>query len=407
MTADLKVPEFVENMHKVSEWDDVNAFLRAPQALMKRKIYRPSQEGILVNINGDDHLRRRQIESPMFNRAALIDYERHVLLPILNEYAARWRDRGRAELVNDTLLLNSRIGAKLTGLDGVTTDEQALELIDYTDTMAAANTVEWSKLPEEEQQAVIQAAMDARARFEASLLVEARSRREALLAQVADGRIDPSELPTDVITALLRNWNPDWKPELLSLEVLMFLSASIRTSMRAVCNTIQEIHDWMAAHPEDEDLRTDQAFIRGALSETLRLHTVTPLLLRMTSDEIALPSGMVIPKDEYVAVLHGRANRDPKVFGDDAAEFDPHRNQRMTKGRDYGVSFGSGAHACIGRRLAVGSGKDGSGSVGSVITIISRLLEMGVEPDPDDPAVPKEATYYDEYSRYPVRFTSA
>jgi cytochrome P450 len=407
MTADLKEPEFVENMHKVSEWDDVNAFLRAPQALMRRKIYRPSQEGILVNINGDDHLRRRQIESAMFNRGALIDYEQHVLLPILNEYAARWRDRRRAELVNDTLLLNSRIGAKLTGLDGVTTDEQAQELIDYTDTMAAANTVEWSKLPEEEQQAVFQAAMDARARFEASHLVEARSRREALLAQVADGQIDPSELPTDVITALLRNWNPDWKPELLSLEVLMFLSASIRTSMRAVCNTIQEIHDWMAAHPEDEDLRTDQAFIRGALSETLRLHTVTPLLLRMTSDEIALPSGMVIPKDEYVAVLHGRANRDPKVFGDDAAEFDPHRNRRMTKGRDYGVSFGSGAHACIGRRLAVGSGKDGSGSLGSVITIISRLLEMGVEPDPDDPAVPKEATYYDEYSRYPVRFTSA
>src|ERR1700674_133263 len=95
--AALKEPEFIKDMYQVSEWDDVNAFLRSPQALMKRKIYRPSQEGILVNINGDDHLRRRQIESPMFNRGALLDYEDRVLRPILDEYAVRWHDTKRGE----------------------------------------------------------------------------------------------------------------------------------------------------------------------------------------------------------------------------------------------------------------------------------------------------------------------
>lgn len=406
MPTELKDPDFVETMYQVSEWDDVNALLRSPTVLSERKLYRPSLHNVLVNTNGDEHLRRRQIESPVFNRDALLNYERRVLHPILAEYAARWVAEGKAELVSQTLLLLSRIGAKLTGVDGVNTDADAQELVDYADAFAAAGSAEWAKLPAEDVQRLIEGAMAARSRFEQRHLTATRDRRADLLARAAAGEIDSSELPTDIITMMLRNWQDHWQPELLSLEVMMFLSGSIRTSMRVVCNSIQEIHDWMLAHPDDEHLRHDPAFIRAAISETLRLHTITPLLIRLTSDEITLPSGMTIPKDEYVAVLYARANRDPKAFGDDAAEFDPHRSQRATKGRDYGVSFAAGAHACIGRRLAVGGGDGDSGSTGTVVTIVTRLLELGAAPDPDDPAVPNEATYYDEYTRYPVRLAA-
>jgi hypothetical protein len=46
-------------------------------------------------------------------------------------------------------------------------------------------------------------------------------------------------------------------------------------------------------------------------------------------------------------------NRDRSVFGDDAEEFDPRRTTPDGV-PGYGLSFGSGMHACIGQDLAAG-----------------------------------------------------
>lgn len=406
MPTPVQDPEFVEDMYKVRSWADVNFALKSPNMLVGRKIYRSVMDNILPQTNGQEHLHRRKIEARIFGREALGAYERSVLAPALDELTARWRSQGQGELVRDTLVLLARIGAKVTGIDGIETDDEALAIVRYADEFAAAGSVEFSRLPQEATQALIDRSEVSREEFDRRFVEPSRSRRAKMLEQVEDGELERSALPNDLITTLLANWQPHWKPEFLSLEVLTFLSGSIRTTMRAVCNAVQEIRDWVAVHPEDNERLLDPVFIRQAVNETLRLHTVTPFLLRMTADSVTLPSGPTIPANEYVAILYARANRDPSAFGDDAEDFDPRRSQRDTPGRDYGVSFAVGAHACIGRRLAVGSGGEDSSNTGTVMTIMHALLSMGVEPDPDNPPVPNPVTYYDEYSTFPVRFTN-
>lgn len=408
MPSPVKDPDFVRDMYTVSSWEDVSAALKSPALVAQRKLQLPTRQNILVFIDGQEHLERRKIESPVFNREALAEYERSTLRPLLDEYIERWRETGRSELVNETLMLLVRIGALLTGIEGVETDEEAREVLGYVDAFASAGAVEFSKLDEDGQQEIIRRAEESAAQFELSHVDPARAKREGLIADVEAGRLERSELPRDVITALLSNWQQQWKPELLTLEVLAYLTGSARTSMRLVCNAVDEIRGWVTRHPEEEPLLEDSMFIRKAVNEALRLHVVTPILLRMTERDVELPSGLRIPAGEYVAILYAHANRDPRYFGEDADEFDPHRSERRLPGRDHGLSFAAGAHACIGRRLAVGAGGEAdSANNGTVITLVEDLMRLGAEPDPDDPPEPDGASFYDQFVRYPVRFTRA
>jgi cytochrome P450 len=393
-------------MYAVSEWEDVNAALKSPLFLAERKVQLPTRENILVFINGREHLERRQIESPVFNREALVEYERATLRPLLASYVQNWREVGRTELVNETLMVLVRIGALLTGVAPVQEDDEARAILRYVDAFSAAGAVEYSKLPADAQQQIIRHAEESAHEFDIRYVRQARELREPLIARVASGELRESDLPRDLLTRLMLHWNDEWKPILLSLEILAFLTGSVRTSMRAVCNAVDEIYRWTVQHPEDQPLVTDPGFIRKAVNETLRLHVVAPVLLRMTAADVTLPSGLEIPAGQYVAILYARANRDTRNFGEDADEFDPHRGDRGLAGRDYGFAFAAGEHACIGRRLAVGAGGDIDGANnGTVMTLVEELMALGAEPDREDPPVPNDTSFYDEFLRYPVRFS--
>jgi hypothetical protein len=57
----------------------------------------------------------------------------------------------------------------------------------------------------------------------------------------------------------------------------------------------------------------------------------------------------VIPAGRKVLLLYGSANRDPRVFGDDAWEFDIRRGQRIHARH---LAFAAGAHHCLGAAAA-------------------------------------------------------
>ncbi|MBV9090187.1 MAG: cytochrome P450 [Mycobacteriaceae bacterium] len=81
------------------------------------------------------------------------------------------------------------------------------------------------------------------------------------------------------------------------------------------------------------------------IEETLRYDTSSQILARTVADELTL-YGTTIPVGEVLLLLPGSAHRDERVF-DDPDEY------RI--GRDIGsklVSFGSGAHFCLGAHLA-------------------------------------------------------
>src|ERR1044072_9828528 len=69
--------------------------------------------------------------------------------------------------------------------------------------------------------------------------------------------------------------------------------------------------------------------------------------------DVTLRSGVTVPAGGKLVIDLMAVNRDPAVFGDNADEFDPRR--RLPEGiAPYGLSFGSGMHACIGQDMAGG-----------------------------------------------------
>src|SRR6185312_14784720 len=100
--------------------------------------------------------------------------------------------------------------------------------------------------------------------------------------------------------------------------------------------------------------------------------------------------------------------RDPTVFGPDAAAFAPHRKIPVGQ-MPFGLTFGSGAHACLGRDLDGGVVPRGEvdpdrHQYGIVTLFVRRLLSAGARRDPHDP--PEAASYTERgnFGRYPIIF---
>jgi cytochrome P450 len=99
-------------------------------------------------------------------------------------------------------------------------------------------------------------------------------------------------------------------------------------------------------HPDElAKLRGDPELIPGAVEELLRCVRLGSLLpARMTKEDVTI-GGVTIPAGEQVIALTSTANKDPSVFSD-PDRFD------VTRDAANHMTFGAGAHHCIGAQLA-------------------------------------------------------
>jgi cytochrome P450 len=91
-------------------------------------------------------------------------------------------------------------------------------------------------------------------------------------------------------------------------------------------------------------LGEDAAFRKSALEETLRWEPPLQFSTRITLEDVAV-GDVVIPAGAAVALAPAAANRDPRKFAQ-ADVFDPERSPNPH------LTFGNGAHACLGANLA-------------------------------------------------------
>ena len=92
-------------------------------------------------------------------------------------------------------------------------------------------------------------------------------------------------------------------------------------------------------------LLDDPSLIPAAVDEFLRLTSPVQNLARTATKGVVL-HGKTVPAGDKVMLLYGSANRDERAFGADAGELDVRRRiDRM-------VSFGYGAHHCLGAAAA-------------------------------------------------------
>lgn len=108
----------------------------------------------------------------------------------------------------------------------------------------------------------------------------------------------------------------------------------------------------LAEHPDQHaELRDDLSLVPDALEEILRYEAPSPVQGRRVMQDVEL-HGQVVPAGANLLLINGSGNRDERHFPD-ADRFDIHRNI------DRHLSFGYGAHFCIGAALARLEGRIG------------------------------------------------
>lgn len=100
-----------------------------------------------------------------------------------------------------------------------------------------------------------------------------------------------------------------------------------------------------ARHDQRRLLLDRPSLVADAVDELLRLTSPVQGLARTAVTDVTI-GGTAIPAGRRVMLLYASANRDPREFGPDAAELDVTRRPRQI------LSFGSGAHHCLGAAAA-------------------------------------------------------
>jgi cytochrome P450 len=84
----------------------------------------------------------------------------------------------------------------------------------------------------------------------------------------------------------------------------------------------------------------------NAIDELLRFDSPVQFSRRIITKELRIGDKVIEP-GRFVMTCLGSANRDPDMFGDDAADLDISRENAARL-----LSFGSGIHHCLGAALA-------------------------------------------------------
>ncbi|MFM8483992.1 MAG: cytochrome P450 [Actinomycetota bacterium] len=356
---------------------------------------------VLVNLHGAEHRDRRRLENRLFRRETFELYENTLFPPIIADTLRPHLEAGRAELVDLGHQMMMNLAAGTAGVDRpLGTPEETHRLYDYLMRFIEGATLAHYTGDRDVKRAEVAAKL---AEFDQEFVVPSLARRAALRDSGAD-------LPKDVMSVLLANEDQLHLPhEVLVREVAFYLLAGAHTSATAFTRVIHNMFKWIESHPEDADLaKTDGSFVQRCTHETIRLQPSSPVAMRWALADMTLKSGRQIPQGAKVVIDLLSVNRDRSVFGDDAEDFNPRRTTPDGVPL-YGLSFGSGMHACIGQDLAAGStwvdqvGDDHL--FGLVPCAVQALFDHGVRPDPKDPPVMDESTTRPYFGRYPVIFT--
>lgn len=369
-------------------------------------------EDCLLVLHGEAHRRRRRVENRLFRREVFAHWERQVLGDTLEAVLAPYVAAGRADL----RALGYRAAISLTAtIAGVDHDPANVahtsRLEGFVRTFSAGATLAHSTRDPDEVRTEVREQLQA---FRTGMLGDSLDRRRYLLARLAGGEIAEEDLPRDVATLLLRHQEAlEISPAVIEREICFYLQAGAHSTADTYTHALDEIFRRAEAHPEDlRRAATDAAFAQRCVHESLRLNPASPVAWREPLRTVSLRDGTVLPEGGRVVIDLATVNRDPEVWGPDAGVFDPHRT--VPEGANaWGLSFGAGAHACIGAELDGGMEVLGDGIpdddhlYGTVAVMVTATLAAGGRPDPQDPPVQDPHTKRPHFASYPVVFVPA
>lgn len=410
---DPAVPDFVTNLQRIDTYAEIAEIMTSPHFEMagaeERTIF---LEDTLIMSEGERHRELKQLFAPLMSREAIAYYELHLVEPIVRAVIGEMQQRRGAdgqvrldavELIQAAL---TRISAVVTGVDGVDTPERTERFRKLVLTLSEATTGSFSKTPAAQMIANGKAAM---AELIADYLQTSLDRRIALAREHAAGGVERTQLPRDMLMSLVLKDDlsrPDdgEKIPYVWRQCALFLTGSIKTTSHSLPHVFFHVDEWLREHPQDRAKLADVEFLHRAAAESFRLHQTSPARFRRAVGDVTLSTGRTVAAGEMVALHAPPANVQTEVFGADARYFNPYRGTPEGM-QPWGMTFGLGAHSCLGRNLVTGirnRGDDKYGAHGTAVRIMMALYELGAEIDPANPPQRAHNTLHDHFESLPM-----
>jgi cytochrome P450 len=292
----------------------------------------------IININGDDHRRLRNLVNPALSPRAVERY-RPAMRDFIAELLDGLPDDGRCEFI--VAVAKPYPSLVIASVMGVPTSY-------------APKLHEWSNWIQRQ--------------FDAGSLVAERPRIEQAVSEfytwadqlIVDRRQSPGrDLITDLIQAEAEGDRLD-HDELRNL-VLNVLVGGVDTSQSQLAHAVR----LLAENPEQwELLRADpDGLALAAVDEALRHEPITPFTARITTAEVE-HRGVTFPAGSIVLISAWHANRAPGTEDD---RFDI----LADRGRVRALTFGAGIHYCVGANLARAEMQEGLAALARRATSVS------------------------------------
>ncbi len=168
-----------------------------------------------------------------------------------------------------------------------------------------------------------------------------------LFAEFIDWRIDhpADDLTTELLNAEFTDETGATR-KLRREELLMFMNVVAVAGSETTTRLIGWAGKLLSEHPDQRrKLVEDRSLIPGAVEEILRFEPPALQAARYVTGDTEF-HGTTVPAGSAIILLIGAANRDEQRFGADAEQFDVTRSVRQH------LTFGVGAHYCLGNALA-------------------------------------------------------
>lgn len=386
--------------HFVTKYADAEATLRIPdlhQALYDADtLFLPTT---VVCLHGKEHIEKKRLFMGVFNRTFFRHYQNHVFPAALKETLDPVIESGRGDMAKFAYRVLVNLVADSAGVDRAHTEQDTDRLLALIGKLGHAPTMGQLTNPDDRDRLMAEL-KEALESFRTEFFEPSAARRRALIAKVEAGEMDEKDLPNDAITAQLRQLpsDDDLPYDERVKDGAFFILAGAFTTANVLMNTVNEVLDWVDKHPEDrQKMIDDPILMQKFIWEAVRLHPASPITKRRALCPMHLPDGHEAEQDEFVTVDLTKANRNTDLFGDDAEEFNPYRE---LTGRTplHGLSFGGGAHSCLGKMLAVGvqitdRNKDEEETeFGTIHMVLRALLQHGIDRDAERPIEIDEST---------------
>jgi cytochrome P450 len=343
-------------------------------------------ESALVTLHGKEHQDRKRLETKIFRRDFMQYFEKELLPDMLAETIAPYLESRELDVVEFGYRVMIHLAIAFAGIDRqaktIEETETLLKLIRVFGQAATLGQIKGDPEP------VKQEIRDHLKLFETDFFQPSFDKREALVRQWRDGSLSDDALPRDVLTLLIQNDdNLNLDRDIIMRETAFYYLAGAHTSVHSLTHLVHHLLTWCDDHPGDRArLESDIGLVQRFAHESFRLHPSSPVAKRRALQAMTLPDGAEAAADDIVIVDLRSANRSPELFGADADAFNPFREAPASM-QLHGISFGSGAHVCIGRNLAAGvlqSSASQAPQYGTITLIAHRLLTAGMTHHPTE-----------------------